>query len=322
MVPQRLRNALRKKENKVFLISAHVHLEGDALGSELAMARLLSSLGKKAVVVNADRPPAEYGFLPGVRSIRSADRGSFDHDAAVLVDCSDLSRAGRVARLLRPGQSLINIDHHVSNTRFGDVNWVVPRASSACEMVYALYREMGVGIDKASALLLYTGLLIDTGSFRYTNTTPRTHEIAADLMARGRLDVYAIYRALHESRNAALVRALGQAAQTLQTAVQGRIAWVVVKNELLRRDKTIAEQTDEFVHFARSLKGVEVALLFKEIGPGEVRVNLRSTGRVDVNRIARAFGGGGHQMASGLTGRGPLRKVIREVVREAKRGLR
>ena len=134
MVPAKLVKALKQKSNKTFLVSSHIHLEGDALGSELAVAGLLESLGKKVILLNEDTPPSAYAFMPGLKKIKQNSIGA-DYDVAVLVDCSDISRIGRIRKFLKPGKPIINIDHHISNTCFGDINWIDADACCACEMI-------------------------------------------------------------------------------------------------------------------------------------------------------------------------------------------
>jgi phosphoesterase RecJ-like protein len=316
MLPRKLLAELRRKRNKTFLISAHIHLEGDALGSELALASLLRSLGKKVMVLNEDRVPQEYRFLPGSGSVRPA-RGPLDYDVAVLVDCSDVSRIGNVRKVLRSDRKLLNIDHHISNEKFADINWVEPRASSASEMVYELFGALGVRMKKADALCLYVGIMTDTGSFKYKSTSARTHRIAGELCQHG-LDVYGIYRRIYESMSPLTVKSLAKIIGTLDFSKDKKVAWLKVSHALLCKDPKLAEQTDDIIHFARAISGVEVAILFKEIRPGrETRVNLRSTGKVNANAIAQIFGGGGHRMASGVTIKGVFADVVRRVVKEA-----
>lgn len=318
MMPKKLLAELKKRRNKVFLVSAHINLEGDALGAELAVASLLRALGKKAVIFNEDLPPAEYAFLPGLSAIRHLP-AQFSYDAAVIVDCSDLSRTGKVSKMIQKNKPIVNIDHHISNSGFGSVNWVEPHASCACEMVYALFKALKVKIKKADAVCLYTGILADTGSFQYAATSSVTHKIAGELLKRN-LDVYQIHRFIYESMSFATVKALGKIIGTLQTDKTGKIAWLVMKRSLIRREPTLADQTDAVIHFARAIKGVEVALLFKETRRNsEVRVNLRSTGKVDVNALAGVFGGGGHKMASGATLHAPLKEAVDRVVAEAQK---
>ena len=318
MIPRKLLNEIRRKRNKIFLVASHIHLEGDALGSELALANLLKRLGKKVVVLNEDAPALEYRFLPGIDSISSVS-GSLNYDVAVLVDCSDISRIGKISKGIRKDKLLINIDHHISNTNFGDINWVKPHASCASEMVYELFKALKVKIKTEDALLLYTGILADTGSFKYSTTSSWTHLVTSELLKHS-LDVYGIYRRLYESMPFETVKAFGKIISTLKTNASGKVAWLEIRNHLIRKNPTLAEQTDEIIHFARSIKGVEVALLFKEIRPNrEIRVNMRSRDRVDVNKLAKIFGGGGHVMASGCTLRGRFQDVVAKVVAEAEK---
>jgi bifunctional oligoribonuclease and PAP phosphatase NrnA len=169
------------KHGRSFLISAHVNLEGDALGSGLALYFLLKKLGKRPVICNNDPTPAIYRFLPGQEVIRHVLHEDESFDAALIADCSDSSRTGRIKDYLSRAKCIINIDHHVSNTFFGDVNWVDSGAGSACEMLYKLCRKFGV-MDKDIALCLYTGIFTDTGKFTYASTTSDTHRITADLL--------------------------------------------------------------------------------------------------------------------------------------------
>ena len=318
MLPKKLLGALRKKQNKVFLVSAHISLEGDALGSELALASLLKRLGKKVIVLNQDEPPREYSFLPGLGSIRRKVILP-DYDVAVLVDCSDISRIGKAAKALRKDRLLVNIDHHISNTMFGDINWVKPNASCASEMVYELFKALNVKINKNEALCLYTGILADTGSFKYSTTSSFTHLVTSELL-KHHLDVYGIYRHINESLDVRTVKALGKVIETLKVGQKGKLAWLEVKNGLIKKEPALAYMTDDIIYFARAIKGVEVALLFKEIKAGrEVRVNLRSLGKVDVNKLAGLFGGGGHKMASGCTLKGSLKDVVNRFIAEAQR---
>lgn len=321
-MPKKLLEEVEKKENKTFLVTAHVHLEGDALGSELACRELLEALDKKVVVFNEDTPPEAYQFLPGLKSIRHVFNAR-PYDVAVFLDCSDASRIGRAHRaVMKSAGTVLNIDHHISNSRFGDVNWVNPKASCACEMVYELFGALGIAVTKSAALALYTGILCDTGSFKYATTSSATHRITSELL-RYDLDVYGIQRRLYESMSAAYVRLLGRIIQGVKRSGDGRVAWIEIGAPLLKRHPALAEQTDEIIHYARAINGVEVALLFKETEAArEVRINFRSTGKTDVNRLAQLFGGGGHAMASGATLRGRFRDIVGRVVREARRQLK
>lgn len=315
MVPKKLLAELRKKRSRVFLVSAHVHLEGDALGAELALARLLRRLGHKAIVVNDDATPAEYGFLPDLETIKRPDRLPA-YDVAVFVDCSDVSRAGKIAGLLKKDKPIWNIDHHASNSRFGALSWIDGKASSASEMIYRLYKALGVPIGLPEAVLLYTGISTDTGSFKYATTSAQTHAATADLLKHP-VDVYAIYRALRENMPLEVVRAIGNVVSGLKSDRSGKVVWLQASASFLKRYPDLVDKTDDLVGWARSVRGAQIAILFKEVRPGEVRINFRSRGRANVDRLARLFGGGGHPMASGCTVRSSLKETVRRVVAAA-----
>lgn len=311
------------KKHGSFLITAHTNLEGDALGSELAFFFLLKKLGKDALIVNEDGVPESYGFLPGIQFIRRfGKKMRVRFDAFVALDCSDLHRTGQVYTLNGSGRPTLNIDHHVSNRRFADVNWVDPEASSCSEMVYRLYKQMKVPFSRESALCLYTGLVTDTGSFRYINTTAFTHVAAAELIRTG-VDVSRVYRTVYETIPYGDVRFLTSILPRMHREAGGKIIWLQLKRDDLKGRKLTLDLTEHILSFARAIKGVEVVVLFKEnLGvKNEIRVNLRSRGKVDVNRIAATVGGGGHKTASGATAHGSIAGVRRQVVRAIKQAL-
>jgi len=312
------------KRHKSFIVTSHTNLEGDAIGSELAFAALLRSLGKRVTVINHDPIPEEYRFLPGIaraRTMNSAPKTGFD--CFVTVDCSDLSRCGTVARLSAGAKEVLNIDHHISNTGFGDVNWIEPHASSTSEMVYRFFKTMRKDFDRQTAVLLYTGILTDTGSFRYSNTGSATHEAAAELLRHG-VKVNVIYRCAYENIPFTHIMPLVKILSTMRQDPSGRVVWMKIKRSFFKGSCGYFDFSEYVLTFARSIKGTEVAVLFKEHADKStgVRVNFRSQGKTDVNRIARSFGGGGHRTASGCVLPGTIddavRKVIARVLREMK----
>ena len=313
------------REHKRFLVTSHANLEGDALGSELRMYALLTKLGKQAAVMNEDDLPYGYEFLPYVKRIRKYGKHARvpQFDCFVFVDCSDPKRTGSVYTVNTAAKPVLNIDHHVSNAYFGDCNWVKPQASCACEMVYELYKKLRVPLDKRSATLLYAGIVTDTGSFRYSNTTAYTHQVAADLLSYG-LDVSKIYRSVYANIPYSDLQLLAAIYPTMQQDAGGRLVWFSIrKDQLAGHPKLSIDLGESVLGFGRSLKGVEVVLLFKENldRENEVRVNFRSTGKVDVNAIAAQFGGGGHKTASGATVKGTLDAVQGSVLAAVKRAL-
>ncbi|MFC1592445.1 bifunctional oligoribonuclease/PAP phosphatase NrnA [Candidatus Omnitrophota bacterium] len=310
-------------KNKVFLITAHQNLEGDALGSEIAFYRLLRKKGKAAFIVNQDSAPKEYAFLKDMRIIsRYHPKMKVNFDVLVMLDCSDKSRSGRVCNLIRPGKPILNIDHHISNTKFGDINWVLPDASSAAEMVYRLYKAMRVKIDLDTAQALYTGILTDTGSFRYRNTNAFTHQMAAQLLKR-KLNTREIYKNIYESVSFSRMKLLSKILLSLQKDASGKIISFQIKRESLRGCKDGFDLSENILGFGRLIRGCEVCVLFKQQPgkAGEIRVNFRSQGEVDVNRVAKSFGGGGHNTASGCTIQGELASVKKIVIKKIKQQL-
>ncbi len=313
------------KRNNRFLITVHTSLEGDALGSELAFYNLLKKLGKQAVIINDDIIPAEYAFLPGVNRIKrfKGELKNLPFDCFVILDCSDLSRCGGVAHFSSAQKTLLNIDHHISNSRFADVNWVEPGYSSACEMVYRLFKEMRLGLDKETAMLLYVGILTDTGSFHYSNTKSATHKVAAELLSHN-LSAAKIYRQAYANIPFRQMKILGSILSTLRSDASGRVLWLQLKNNFKAEEMAGFDLSEYLLSLMRSVKGMEVAALFKEgfRKRGEVRVNLRSEGSVDVNKIARFFCGGGHKTARGCTVKGSAEEAARRVLRKIKEDMK
>lgn len=312
------------RKNKSFLITSHTTPEGDALGSELAFYRLVKKIGKAAVVLNEEACPGEYKFLPGAEKIIRYKQNlpAIGFDCLVTLDCSDLKRTGEVYRVNVPPRPVMNIDHHISNQRFGDINWVEPFSSSTAEMIYKLYRELKVPLDKDSAINLYAGILTDTGSFRYANTSSLTHKIASELLKFG-IDVPQIYRSVYEDIPFEDMKLLTRVLLGMKRRAQGRIIWFQIKRNLLKRRNLSFDLSENILSFGRAVEGAEVAVLFKENSgvKNEVRVNFRSQGNVDVNKIAAYFGGGGHKSASGATISGRIEQVRERVLAKIKESL-
>jgi phosphoesterase RecJ-like protein len=295
--------------------------EGDALSSEIAFYRLLEAMGKRASIINQDNFPTEYDFLPGINKIKKIKKNLPDikFDCFVVLDCSDLSRCGRVASLNTDHKPVLNIDHHISNKSFGDINWIEPHSSSCTQMIYKLYKKLRIPFDRDIAMLLYVGILTDTGSFRYPNTSSLTHKIVSELLQYN-LDIAQIYRNVYENILFKDMKLLAKILPTLGCEFSGKIAWFQIKRELLKKYEVSFDLSEYVLNFARAIKGVEVAVLFKErlIQKNEVRVNLRSQGKIDVNKIAQFFGGGGHKTASGCTIKGRIEEVRRKVLSKIK----
>ncbi len=306
-----------------FLITAHVNLEADALGSQLAFYELIKGLGKKPICVDNDKMPPHYKFLPGIGNIRQTLKKREDFQVAVVLDCPTINRTGKVKNLLKKAKIIVNIDHHISNSKFGDVNWVDSSASSAGEMVYTLYKKIGIEISKKVALYIYIAILTDTGSFNYSNTSSVTHEIVSDLLGYG-LQPQAISGFIYENKKISDIKLLGKVISTLKTDKTSRIAYIVCTKDMFEKTGSTASATENFINFAKSIKGIDVAIFIKEdlTSSDEFNISLRSKGDIDVNKMASFFGGGGHKNAAGCVIRGTLAEVKRKILAKAKEALR
>lgn len=311
------------KKHKRFVIAAHINPEGDSLGAQLAFAAALKKMGKRCEIVNQDPVPREYLFLPGVKGIQK--RPQAEHfDAGILLDCSHFSRIGDAARFFPKGIPLLNIDHHVSNDGFGDVRYIDAHASSTCEILCTIFKRLKIPFDKAIATCLLAGIIVDTGAFRHSNTKASTHAIAAELLKEG-VDVDSIYRNVYANLRLSDLHCIARTLAGVKRDSTGRLAWIVLSSEALKKWNPEIDLTDTILNFVRSLDGVEVTVLFKERLDKRmhVRVNLRSRGKVDVNRIASHFGGGGHKTASGITITGmTLQQAERAVIGHIKKIVR
>lgn len=310
---------IRDKRHKKFLISTHQNLEGDAIGSMLAMAELLKEAGKKVILLPPENMPDAYRFLPGSVKIKlMSHTKDIDYDVACLLDCTGIERTGSVKGSICLTKPILNIDHHISNTYFGSINWVEPDMSCSGEQVYHLFRKMGIPINKRVALYIYIAILTDTGSFRYSNTTADTHRIVAELMRHG-IDAIDIYRKVYEGASRSSLALLASVLSTFDTTKNGEIAWLYVSKAMLKNHRASIEETQDFINFPRSIKGVKIALAFREVRKGLVKVSFRSNEGVDVNRLAKEFNGGGHSSASGCVLKGTISEARKIVVSKAKR---
>ena len=303
------------RANGSFLITSHERLDGDALGSELALCEMLANLGKKAVVYNQDRTPGHYRFLPGSGAIlnRLPDTGNFD--AAFVLDCSELERVGMEAGRIRQIKTMVNIDHHVSNGGFCEVSLIDPRASSTGELIFRVMAAADIPLTQGIATNLYAAILTDTGGFRYGNTTPESFAAAGRLLESGASPQW-ISENVYENNPVVKIRLLSRVLETLSFDCDGRVGSMVVSRESLEKTGALPEHTDGFVDMPRTVQGVEVSILFSELPDGRFKVSMRSKGSFNVERIARAFGGGGHLNAAACRVKGDISSVRRRVLAE------
>jgi len=296
---------------KTILISVHRNPDGDALGSQLGLMLALEKMGKVVTLHNLDPVPEIYRFLPRNESITSGTVVNGTYDAFIVLD-ADPPRTG-LFNGVYPATVLINVDHHITNPLLWKHTWLDPSASATGEMIYKLVQKTGVALDRDIALCLYTAIFTDTGSFRYTNTTPRCMHIAAELLETG-IDPWLVSENVYESFAYRRLKLLGTVLAGMERSADNRVAWVVVTEELYRQFEASAEDTDNFVNFVRSTKGVEVAVLFRQTAAKQYKISLRSKGRVDLSGLAQMLGGGGHKNASGAVIDGTLDEVRNKVL--------
>lgn len=299
------------RECSSVLISVHKNPDGDALGAQLGLMLALEKLGKQVSSHNLDPVPEIYRFLPGQSRITSGNSVKGTYDAFVVLD-ADPPRTG-LLNGIPPARVQINIDHHVTNMSEWPLTWLDPKATATGEMIYRLLGELGVSLDGDIACCLYTAIFTDTGSFRYANTTPESMRIAATLLDAG-ADTWIVTENVYESFAFRRIQLLGKVLGEIERSADGRVAWVVVTNELYQQTGTTAEDTDNFVNFVRSVQGVEVAVLFRQTGPEQYKISLRSKGRVNLSALAKTLGGGGHENAAGGVLDGAFSQVRDKVI--------
>ncbi|MDI7247333.1 MAG: bifunctional oligoribonuclease/PAP phosphatase NrnA [Bacillota bacterium] len=285
---------------RAFLIATHVLPDGDAIGSTLGLGFGLQKMGKRVIMSCPGGVPDSLAFLPGSNRIVAPDHISGEFDAVVVIDSSDLDRIEGIAGKIPPGTPVINIDHHVTNRMFGTYNYVDPGAAAAGEQVYRILVAMQVPVDRDMAMCLFTAVGTDSGFFRFSNTSPTTLRIAARLVEKG-AEPFRVSEQVYETKTLGSLKLLGRVLDTLHVDESGKVAWLEVRREWLSEFGVDEGQTEGFVNYPRMVKGVEVALLFRESAEGKVRVGMRSRGDFDVSALAEAFNGGGHSRAAGCS---------------------
>jgi phosphoesterase RecJ-like protein len=296
-----------------FLITSHERLDGDALGSELALYHLLKAMGKQATVYNQDATPENYRFLPGSDTIVHVLPPLETFDAAFVLDCSDLPRVGRDAGRIATVRQLINIDHHVSNGGFCDATLIDPQASSTGELLFRLLLHMGLALTPEVATALYTAILTDTGGFRYENTGRASLLAAAELVGGG-ADPQWISEHVYEANPPAKIRLMTAVLPTLTFDRDGSVGSLVVTQRMLAAAGALSEHTEGFVDIPRTIQGVDISILYLELPGGIFKLSFRSKGHVNVESVARALGGGGHTNAAACRLQGELPEIRRRVL--------
>jgi phosphoesterase RecJ-like protein len=309
--------AIRARER--FVITSHARPDGDAIGSQIAMALALRSLGKQVRVVDADPAPPPMRDLPGMELIEVAPRVDDPGDAVITMECGDISRPG-VDGLARG--FVINIDHHPGNTGFGALNWIDLSAAACGEMVFDLILALGAPLTRDIATQIYLTILTDTGQFHFSHITPRTFDICRRCVEAG-ADPTGISRAVYDNNSLGRVRLFGAVLNEMRLDPSGRVATLVMDRAMAARCEGSYDDTEGLINFPLTVKDIQAVVFFKENGPDDWRISMRSKGAVNINAVAREFGGGGHVNASGCGAAGrldDLRTIFETKVRAAVSG--
>jgi len=296
------------KRHQTFLLASHIHPDGDAIGSVLALGLALKAMGKKVQLFNPSPIPMVYRFLPSVQEIKQTLAPNARFDVALVLDCGDMDRIGVEAVAICKKSLVINIDHHITNTRFGDLQLIDVNACATAEILYHLIQKLPVQIDCAMATAIYTGILTDTGSFRFSNTNRSAFAICEKMIGLG-ADPYQVAQHVYGTYSLGRIKLLNLALDSLEISPNGKLSVMTLSQRMLRETGTQAEDIDGIINYARRIEDVKVAALIHELcdngaaprGKTRYHVSLRSDSGVDVAKIAAQFGGGGHAEAAGFS---------------------
>ncbi len=297
------------------LLIAHVSPDGDTLGSCFALYGALLELGKHAQVVCEDPVPAIYRFLPFSDQLITPDQAK-PAEAAVCIDCADLARTGRCETLFHTARTTLNIDHHGTNDRYAEENFV-QKAGATGELIYNVIASLKITLNKNIASCLYAAITTDTGNFAYSNTTPDTLRIAAELLDTG-IDLPFLNRCLFRTVPFHKLKLHSLAVSKTQLYEYGRIGLSFITQEEMRSCGATGEDSEGIIDAIRDIDTVEVAALLRESDDGLIRVSLRGKSSADVSKIAVLFGGGGHRLAAGCTMKPPIDLAYEEILKRAK----
>jgi phosphoesterase RecJ-like protein len=302
----RIVDEIRRRQR--FVISSHVRPDGDAIGSQLAMAYALRHLGKQVRIVNGDRPPTPLLVFPGVPAIEVMAEIDDPGDAVIVMECGDLARTG--VKGFERG-FVINIDHHPGNAMYGALNWFDLSAAACGEMVFDLVQALGVALTQEIAIHVYIAILTDTGSFHYSNISPKTFEICRRCVEAG-VEPPAVARSIFDSNNLGRLKLFGAVLSRMELDPSGRLATVYVDQQMATDCGGTYEDTEGLINLPLTVKEIQAVVFFKENGPNDWRISMRSKGDIDINIVAKRFGGGGHKNASGCSARGRFEDLTQQ----------
>lgn len=310
------------REGDDFLVVSHVQPDGDAISSTTVVGWLLKQLGKTAVLINESELPSRLDYLQSFDDIivyrEAKPARSFNY--VIAVDCADFYRIGDVSALFGADVKLLNIDHHPTNNGFGAVNVIRADAAATVEILHDIIEQAGLAFDKECATAIYTGLLTDTGGFRYSNTSPRVMEIASYMLAQG-VSGHQLADHLLEKMTMPKLKLLQRSLNSLTFTSDQKIGWLYIGKNDMTETGAVPEDIEGIVNYALNIDGVEVGILFKETEDGSIKASLRSAGKADVAAIAQSFGGGGHVRAAGCRLNSPLPASVELLVEAVRKAL-
>lgn len=312
------------KTSKSIIIISHIGPDGDTLGSTLALYQILKTIGnveKVDCIINGKMPDI-YKFLPGIDEMKTPYDESLygKYDLAISVDCAALDRMGDALPIFKKASKTINIDHHITGQKFGDVNFIDAGASSSGEVVFNLLMELEFEITKDIAVCLYTAILTDTGGFRFANTTSKTFEVAKYLVDKG-ISPSLVYKKCYESKPIAMFKLHNYALDNTVFDEDNKIAYTMVNRSTLKKFGADDDHIDGIVESLKQIDSVEIAMVLKETLKGDTKISFRSKS-VNVAQIAQFFGGGGHDLAAGCTILKPLSESLEELLPIVKKQVR
>ena len=294
------------KKSKRILLASHIHPDGDAIGALISLGIALEECKKSVRLYNESPIPAVYQFLPSLHLVNNTIDDITEFDTAIILDCSDLHRIGEAATEVSNIPVLINIDHHTTNTRFGNFQFVDPAASSTAELIYRLITKMGIPINTGIAYSIYTGIMADTGSFRFTNTTPEAFEISHKMVQLG-ADPHKVAHHVYETVSLNRIKLLNMLFDSIELSHNGKMSIMTLTQNMLHATGTKLDDVNGLINYAKQIENVKLAVLLYErrrsLGRkhgSDFHVSLRSDGEVNVAAIATSFGGGGHHNAAGF----------------------
>lgn len=303
------------RQHQRFLISSHARPDGDSIGSQLAMAYALRELGKEVRLVNSDPAPEHYFDFPGVDQIVIADAVDpawYPHDVEIIMECGDLKRTG-VEGLGRA--FVINIDHHVGNSMYGDLNWFDPGAAACGELVFDLIGGLGVPLTFEIATHIYLAILTDTGSFHHSSITPRTFDICRQVTEAG-VNPASMARRIFDSNSYGKLKLIGHLLDRMELHADGHLAAMCLTQDLLDSADSTVNDTEGIINLPLTAREIQAVVFFKALERDTVRVSMRSKYDVDVRRVAARYGGGGHTNAAGFTVAGKVPEVRGPIIEQ------